>query len=101
MNLRFAKTAPKRCHFAGTQILFTEHQHRVLGESGLDPGEGLVVERLRQIDAERLGAERLSKRAKFSGCGHRALPPDPSVFALEAGANSDGGLAAMLNRCVD
>jgi hypothetical protein len=39
-------------------------QHRVLGEGGFDPGEGLIIEP-RQIDPERLGAERLAQRAQL------------------------------------
>ena len=56
--------------FGRAEILFTEHQHRVLSESLLDPRKGLGVERLGQIDAERFGAERFPERAKFA-CGHR------------------------------
>src|SRR5436190_7336235 len=63
MNLWRTEAASECRQLGGTEILFAEHQHRMLGEGSLDPGEGSVVEWLGQIDAERLGAERVTKRA--------------------------------------
>jgi hypothetical protein len=42
----------------------------VLRERILDPGEGLSVERFRQIDADSFGPERFPEPAEFA-CGHR------------------------------
>jgi len=63
VDLWRTETASERSQLGGTEILVAEHQHRMLGERLLDPGESLVVERLGQIDAERLGAERVTERA--------------------------------------
>ena len=65
MHARRAEAAAERGEFDGAEVLVAEHQHRMLGEGALDPGEGRVVERLGQVDAERLGAERLAERAEL------------------------------------
>ena len=83
MDLWRTETAPKKCQFGGAEILVAEHQHRVFGKGLFDPGKGLIVERPRQIDPERLGAERAPERAQFA-CGHpqflpqRARPDAPA-----------------------
>src|SRR4051794_40378810 len=64
-----AEAAPERCKLAGAEILVAKHQHRVLSEGGLDPGECLSIERLRKIDPDCLGSKSWSERAKFA-CGH-------------------------------
>jgi hypothetical protein len=51
-------------------ILLAKDQHWVLRERILDPGEGLSVERFRQIDADSFGPERFPEPAEFA-CGHR------------------------------
>ena len=66
MDFRPAEAAPESGKLGGAEILVTKHQHRVLGEGGLDPGERVGIERLRQIDADCLGSECLSERAKFA-----------------------------------
>ena len=68
VNARSAEPAPESGDVAGAEVLTTEHQHRMFCKSLMDPGKGIVVE-LGQIDAERLGAERLAERAQFR-CGH-------------------------------
>jgi hypothetical protein len=60
---RLSEAAPESSELGGTQPLVAEHQHRMLGEGLLCPGEGRIVERLRQVDAERLGAECFAERA--------------------------------------
>src|SRR6266566_3007034 len=70
MELRPAETASKGRQLSGAEILLTKYQYRVLREGILDPGEGLRIQRLRQVDAECLGAERLTERTKFA-CDHR------------------------------
>ena len=42
---RRAEAAAERGEFGGAQVLVAEHQHRMLGKSLRDPGEGVVVER--------------------------------------------------------
>ncbi len=61
---RRAKAPPERGKLRGAKPLVAEHQHRMLGEGLLDPGEGRVVEP-RQIHPQRLGAERLAQRAQL------------------------------------
>jgi len=83
MDLRPAEPSAEGGEFAGAELLVAEHQHRVLGEGGFDPGEGLGVERPRQVDPEGLGAERLSERAKFGAVignplRQRAMPGAPA-----------------------
>jgi hypothetical protein len=68
MDARRAKAASESGDIAGTEMLTAEHQHRMLCKNLVDPGKSIVVE-LCQIDAERLGAERLAERAQFR-CGH-------------------------------
>jgi hypothetical protein len=69
MDARRTEPAPKGGDIAGAEMLVAEDQHRMLGESLLDPCESRIVEGLRQVDAESLGAERFAKRAQFR-CGH-------------------------------
>ena len=68
-----AKAAAKIGEFAGAEILLAEYQHRVLGESALDPGE-IVIVKISEIDAERFGAERLAQGTQFRVSGHRRSP---------------------------
>src|SRR5258707_5668368 len=70
VDFRCPETAPERREFAGAEILVAKDQHRVLRERTLDPGESLGIERLRQIEADSLGAKRLLERTKFP-YGHR------------------------------
>src|SRR2546423_14489614 len=58
---RHAEPVPESSDVAGAEVLTAEHQHRMLGKGPADPGKSRVVE-FRQIDAERLGAERLAER---------------------------------------
>ena len=73
MDARRPEPPSKRGDVAGAEVLVAEDQHRMFGESLLDPGECRVIE-LGQIDAERLGAEGFAERAQFR-CGHRDDPP--------------------------
>ena len=59
---RRAKAAPEAGDVGGAEMLVAEHQHRVLGEGALDPGEGCIVEP-RQIHPDRFGAKRLAQGA--------------------------------------
>src|SRR5215469_17606487 len=73
VNARLAKAAAEGGDVAGFEMLVAEYQHRMLGKGAADPGKRVVVE-LRQIDAKRLGAEVLAKRAqlsRFGGNRHR------------------------------
>jgi len=62
---RRAETPAEGGKFGGAEVLVAEHQHRMLGESVRDPGEGRLVERARQVDAERLGTQRLAQRVEL------------------------------------
>src|SRR5206468_8268435 len=56
-----------------TQNLIPEDQHRMLGKGRLDPGEGVCLERLREIDPEDLGSQRCAEGAKLRFlCHHRS-----------------------------
>ena len=68
VDARCAEPAPKGGDIAGAEMLVAEDQHRMLGKSLVDPGEGRVV-KSRQVDAESLGAERFAERTQFR-CGH-------------------------------
>ena len=68
VDARRAEPASEGGDIAGAEMLVAEHQHRMLGKGLLDPGESFVIE-LRQVDAERLGAERFAERAQLR-CGH-------------------------------
>ena len=48
-----------------TQVLIAKDQHRMLGKGRPDPGEGVGVEWLRQIDPEDLGSERCAEGTKL------------------------------------
>src|SRR5438874_2288797 len=65
MDLRLPEPASECRQFSGAEILVTKHQYRVFGEGVFDPGEGLGIQRLRYIHAERLGTERFAERTKF------------------------------------
>src|SRR5207253_11485046 len=64
VDARRAEPASESGDVAGTEMLTAEHQHRMLCKSLMDPGKGSVIE-LRQVDAERLGAERLAEWAQL------------------------------------
>src|ERR1700730_10912880 len=69
MDARRAEPAPEAGDIAGTEMLIAEDQHRMLGKVLVDPCESRIVEGLRQVDAESLGAEGFAEWAQFR-CGH-------------------------------
>jgi hypothetical protein len=79
---RRAEAAPERREFPGAKVLLAEHQHRMLGKRMRDPIEFRFIERLRQIDAECLGSQRLAQRAKLWCVAHGDPPGWSPVVGL-------------------
>ena len=74
MGTRRAETAAECGELGRAQVLAPEHQHRMVSEGPLDPGEGALLERLRQVDAEDLGPQRGAERAELRCLGHGDPP---------------------------
>src|SRR5215831_10884799 len=70
MLARCTEPTAERGKFGRPEILFAEHKHRMFGESAPDPGEGRLIEWRCEIDAQRLGADRLAQGAKLGRIGH-------------------------------
>jgi hypothetical protein len=75
-----AKAPTKYTEFSRAEVLVPKHEHGMLGKRALDPRKGFIVERLRKIDPEGLGTERMSKRTQFGAPGHNVS----SYAAIEA-----------------
>ncbi len=70
MDFGLAEEPAERGELGRAEVLLAEHQHRMLGESVFDPGQRLGVRRLRQVEPERFGAERMPKRTNLARAGH-------------------------------
>ncbi len=86
-----AEAAPESRELCCAEMLVAKHQHRMLGKGPRDPGEGRLVDRLRQVDAECLSAERLAERAQLRCIAHR-------LSSIRSGAHfTRHGLARLTN----
>jgi hypothetical protein len=74
VGARGTESTAERGELSSVEMLVAKHQHWMLGKRPLDPGEGPVVERPREVDAECLGAERLAERGQSRG-NHEGDPP--------------------------
>jgi hypothetical protein len=65
VGTRPSEAAAEGGELEGTQVLIPEDQYRMLGKGRLDPGEGVGVEWLRQIDSEDFGSRRRAEGTKL------------------------------------
>src|SRR5204863_8828161 len=97
MHARRAEPPAEHGELARTEILVAEDKHRMFGECAPDPGKGRLIEWPREIDAQCLGAERLTQRAELRRASHGR---SSDVVAKQARLGTVGlpGQAAWLTR---
>ena len=78
-----AEALGQRQQLLRRELLIAEEDHDVLEQGGAQLLDRVVVERLGEIDAEDLGAERAGERADFqTGSGHQRHGRSPRGASL-------------------